>query len=86
MQFHQMTHDRQTKSHPPLFSSHGTVFLAEAIEDVGQKVRRNAYTRVADLNLSVVTRAIESKLYPSSRWCKLQCIREQIPNDLPQAV
>lgn len=56
----------------------------ESLEDVWELVRRDAHTSVGDgqFNLSIVGGEVDFDL--AAWWCELECIREQVSDDLPE--
>ena len=85
LHFYQMTHDRQTQSQPLISLSGAGIALMETIENIRQEFCPNAYSRVADLKLSVILDRRERDFHSSPRRSKLNGIRQKIPHHLLQA-
>src|SRR6185369_2599482 len=81
-----MTHDREPESEAAVRASSRSVSLPEPLEDVWQKVSRNAWSRVAHLDLHVSLILTDANTNRSSDWGKLRSIRQQVPHDLLQSI
>src|SRR5919204_10165 len=62
------------------------VALAEAVEDVGEEVGVDAGARVRDRHLGLAVRARESHAHAPARGRELDGVREEVPEDLLQAL
>src|SRR5262245_39066601 len=80
-----MSHDRKTQSQASVSTRPGTVFLAEAVEDMRQEIRIDPFSRVADGEVSFPVLAFQKNFDSASVARELDRIRKQIPYDLLQA-
>src|SRR5918912_170719 len=80
-----MAYDGEAKAHPAVLARCALVRLAEAVEDVRQKLRRDPDAGVADRDLNVRVHALQPDLYPPAPRGKLNGVREQIPDHLLKA-
>src|SRR6476469_2391333 len=68
VQFDEVTHDRQTESHAAMLPAGLLIRLAETIENVRQKLRRDSLTSVADDNLEMRVHPLRTNLHaPATR-------------------
>src|ERR1044072_2310504 len=81
-----MTHDREPESESAMRASSRSIGLSEALENVRQKVGRDAWSCVAHLNLHVSFVLTDAYANGSSNWGKLRSIRQKVPHDLLQPV
>src|ERR1051325_3985759 len=86
VQLDQMTHDRQAQPEPAVLARARAVGLAKALEDEGQKLRLDSRAGIADGDLDVRANAFESHLHAPVSGSKLDGVREQVPDDLLQAI
>src|SRR5215211_2988686 len=82
VEFRQVTHERQPEAEAPVPPRGRAVTLAEAFEDVRQKVRADALARVAHLDLGQWPRETECDLDAPPLVCKLDGVREKVRDDL----
>jgi hypothetical protein len=82
----QLLHDGEPKAEPAMATRSGAVGLAKAIEDVGQRLRRDAVAGVAHLDL-VLPRPIGVHAHADSSagGREFQRVREQVPQHLLQS-
>src|SRR5215813_9273921 len=80
-----MANDRETESESAIISGGRTVRLAEAIEDVWQKILLDAHTGVIHDDLYVRIDSLQGDLDQPALASKLHAIREQVPNNLLQS-
>ena len=86
--FGEMPDDGQTEAEAAMLSCRGAVGLAEAFEDMRQKRRFDAFSRIADEKLDLRLRFVRTQVdvNPSTRRCEPHGVRQQIPDDLLKAV
>src|SRR5215813_1501030 len=81
-----MTHDREPESEAAVRTRSRSIGLPETLEDVRQKVSRNARSCVAHLDLHVNFILAEANVNRSSNRSKLRSIRQQVPHHLLQPI
>src|ERR1700752_3805497 len=62
--FNQMTHDREAESHAAMLATRFLTRLSEPIEDVRQKIRRDALAGVANNDLQMRINTLGTNLHP----------------------
>src|SRR5215510_2720184 len=80
-----MAYDRETETESTVISGGRTVRLAEAIEDVWQKILLDAHAGVIHDDLYVRIDSLQGDLDQPALASKLHAIREQVPNNLLQS-
>src|SRR5207249_5516163 len=78
----EVTDDRQAQPEPSMAAPESGVPLTEALEDVGQNLRRNALTRVADADLDQRVDPLQPDLHTAVPWRELNGVREKVPAGL----
>src|SRR5581483_1171986 len=86
VQLRQVSRNRQAEAEAALFARDRAVGLAEALEDVRQEVPADALPGVADRDLDVRVDPRERDLHAAPFGRELDRVREQVPDDLLQAV
>ncbi len=82
MQLNQLTNDRQPETESGVTSRRRAIGLAEALEQVWQKVRADALAGIDDPDLHAVVRGFDEDPNTSAFRRELDRIREQIPDHL----
>ncbi len=82
---HEALHDREPKTETAVTSGGGGVGLPEAVEDVGQELRRDPLTAVAHGDFHLAVDPSEHDSDAALAWRELDRVREQVPYDLLQA-
>ena len=82
----QVAGDREPDPEPALRARRRAVGLAEAVEDVGEELGRHARARVADLDRELALAAGEGDRHAPVRRRELDRVRDEVPDDLLQAV
>ena len=85
MQFDEVAHDREAEAEPIVSPRLGRVLLAEAVEDVGQKLPMDALAGIVDDDAHLGFAPLQSHLDRASRGCELDRVDEQVRHDLLQA-
>src|SRR5215213_2189546 len=81
-----MAHDRESEPEPAMSARSRAIRLAKALEDMRQKLRRDARPRVAHLDLHVSFILADTNTDRSSDRRELRSIRQQVPHDLLQTI
>src|SRR5262249_12400145 len=86
VQLDQVAHNRQSQSQTAVLSRGRAVGLTETGKDVREKIRTDALTGVAHGDLDLRLALSQLHLHASAPRCELDRVREQVPNDLLQAL
>src|SRR4051794_11625533 len=81
-----MTHDSESESETAVRACRRAVGLPETLENVWQKLRRDAWSRVAHADLHVTVILIDTNADSPADRRKLRSVRQQIPHDLLQPI
>src|ERR1041385_397560 len=84
MHFHDGFCDRQSHSESAVTAGCRRVRLAKPIEYVGKKIGFYSSAGVCYANFDVRVHALQNDLYSSALWRELDCVRQQVPDDLLQ--
>ena len=84
MRFDEMAADRQPEAEPAVRPRERAVGLAEALEEVGQELRRDAFPGVADADLDLRVDALQPHLDAAAAGRELDRVRQQVPDHLLQ--
>jgi len=79
VQLRELPHQRETDAEPTILAGRGGVSLAEALEHVGQEVRRNSLARVADADLQVLFRPQKRQLDPPTLGVNFAAFDSRFP-------
>ena len=82
MQFGELLDDRKPQAQSAVLARGRCIGLAEALEDVREKLRRDAHAGVADADLHVRFDALHEQLDASALGCEFDGVGEQVPDDL----
>src|SRR5215471_16213544 len=82
MHLDQMTHDGQAETEATILARRCTVRLPESVEDMRQKFRVDSYAGIADGNLNPVSDPLQLRIDVTSRVRELDCVRQEVPDDL----
>ena len=86
VKFYQMPDDREAKTQSTVSACRGTIGLPETLKDVRQKLRSNAWTCVTNFDLHICLVLTNTDADNAARESKLRSIRQQVPNNLLEAV
>src|ERR1051325_4107535 len=81
-----MPHDCESEAEAAVRARSRAIRLAEAFGDVRQKLRRDAWSSVAHLDLHVSFVLIDSNTDSAAARSKFRSIRKQVPHDLLQSI
>src|SRR5581483_5276022 len=83
---YQMTHDRQSQSQSSVRAGHRCVRLTESFKNVRQKLLPYPHTTIADRDFDIRIDVLQANIDTSPFRRKFDCVREQVPNDLLEAI
>src|SRR5215468_8540496 len=85
MQLDQVFDERQAEAEAAIPFGARCVGLSEAVKDIGQEIRADAFPRVAHCNANVWVYALKAHFDATSLRGELDRVGEQVPNHLLQA-
>src|SRR5499426_1674491 len=85
MQLDQVFDERQSKAESAVPSGARRVGLSEAVKDIGQEIRADAFARVAHGDADVRVHALQARFDSTSLRSELDRVGEQVPNHLLQS-
>src|SRR3954466_611159 len=80
--FSQALYDGKSESDPAILALRRTVRLAEAREQIGEKLRANAVARIANADQHVRIHPLGSHMHRATGIGEFDRVVQQIPNDL----
>src|SRR5262249_11220229 len=86
MQFDQILDQCKAEAQPAHPAGAGHIALAERFKNIRKKLWIDTFTGVADDDLNIRIGPLESNVDPAAFRCELDCIREQVPDDLLQSL
>src|SRR5262249_61420544 len=86
VQLDQVAHNRQSQSQTALLSRGRALGLTETVKDVREKIRTDALTGVAHGDFDLRLALSQLHLHAPASRCELDRVREQVPDDLLQAL
>src|SRR5262245_18537667 len=84
MHFDELLGDRQTETEPAVLACDARITLAETLEHIWKKFRRDADAGVADDQLEVRIGVLQANLHPRTAIGELHSVGHQIPENLLQ--
>src|SRR6266511_3165101 len=85
MQLDQVFDERQSKAEYAVPSGARRVGLSEAVKDIGQEIRADAFARVAHGDADVRVHALQARFDSTSLRSELDRVGEQVPDHLLQS-
>ena len=85
MRFHEVLHDGQAQSEAALNPGRRTVRLTERLEDRRQKVRRNPFAGIGDLQFDIRIDLPQPEMERAAARRELDGVRQQVRNHLLEA-
>src|SRR5262249_33958244 len=85
MQLDQVFNERQSETKPAVPPGARCVSLSEAVKDIWQEIRANAFARVAHGDANVWVHAFQARFDAASLRCELYRVGKQVPDYLLQA-
>src|SRR5688500_12586240 len=86
VQFHELPGNRKAKPQAAMTPRDGGIFLPEPFEYGRQEAGVDSYTVVPDGDFYAWTIPNRHHLNPSSGWCELDSVRQQVEQDLLQTM
>src|SRR5688500_2165418 len=80
-----VTNDGETKTQATSLAGGARFGLAEALEHIGEKIRRDALAGVTDDDFRVRIHPLQANLHASMFWRELHGVRDEVPDHLLQA-
>src|SRR5215470_6219078 len=85
MQLDQVFDERQSKAETAVPSGARRVGLGEAVKDIGEEIRNDAFARVAHSDANVRVHALQAHFDAASLRCELDGVGKQVPDHLLQS-
>src|SRR5207247_2379650 len=86
VQLDEMAHDREAEAEAAVATRARALRLAKAIEDVRQELRTDAGARVRHDDACLARPGFEHHVDATARWRELDRVRQEVPDDLLEAV